>query len=146
MDLGHAFGYKRQEVINIPLSVIFATLAVIRAFASDSSVECARKRWNAGSKHVDNGPNDPLGCQSSGPIAETKGPVEVDLASPTDSKEDRGDWIEDEPPIPARKIQFENEDALAGVLPPGSLDSSHDGLRRGEGKLPIFATRGVMLD
>ena len=88
LHLGHAFRNKGQKVINIPLGVIFATLAVIGAFARDPGIESAGERRNASPKHVDNGPNDPLGCQSSGPIAETKGPVEVDLASPTDGKED----------------------------------------------------------
>ena len=89
------------------------------------------------------GPYNALSGEGSSPIPEGHRGIQVYFAAPPDCKIDGCDWVEKYPPIPAREIQFPDEDPLAGESESGFLDEGNNGLGVWQCEFPNLSTMEV---
>ena len=122
LDESNGFRGYTDKIIDVPLGQIFSALVVEITSAGDASIERTGERWNPCHEKVHHPPDNSLGRQSSRPISKRQGAIQENLSLPENSKENGSNRIEKKPPIPAREINLEDKNSLAGILGTSALD------------------------
>ena len=71
LELGEAFRYEGQKVVDVAFGIVFSTLTLMGTSAEDAEVEGAWEWRKLGTEELYDWPYNSLCCQRSSPIPET---------------------------------------------------------------------------